>query len=73
MVGENMRLVPFISLDFPMSCDTIDLCSEEDIMLRNQSIEDILYRTPNCQRNDQSLIGWATVEQDPCGIYQQVF
>ena len=70
MVGEKMRLVPFISLDFPMSCDTIDLCGDEDVIPRNQSIEDIIYRTPNCQRqNNFNLIGWVTATQDPCGIY----
>ena len=70
MVGEKMRLVPFVSLDFPMSCDTVDLCADEDVLMRKQTIEDIIYRSPNCQRGSPSLIGWVSGAQDPCGIYQ---
>ena len=67
MAGEKMFLPPFISLDYPLSCDTTDACSAEDIIRRNLTIEQIISRAPECQREDDG--GWVEKGRDPCGIY----
>lgn len=70
MVGTRMRLPPFISLDYPLSCDTIDSCSTTDLELRNFTIEDIVSRAPECQRTIKGkLRGSVEAGDDPCGIY----
>ena len=56
MVGYQMRILPFISLDFPMVCDTIDSCSNQEILGRNQTIEEIVLRNPSCERADGEKI-----------------
>ena len=62
MAGHNFRIPAFVSLDYPLSCDTIDSCGDDDISHRNQSVEDIIFRAPDCQDriNMQS--------KDPCGL-----
>ena len=50
MVGYQMRMLPFISLDFPMVCDTIDVCSDNEVLGRNQTMEEIILRNPACER-----------------------
>ena len=50
MVGYQMRMIPFISLDFPIACDTVDYCSDAAILSRRQTIEEIVLRGPSCER-----------------------
>jgi hypothetical protein len=67
LVGTKMSLLPFVSLDYPLSCDTVDDCAENDIMARRQSIEMIINRAPECLRQEEG--GWMRGDRDPCGIY----
>jgi len=48
MSGAQMRLPPFISLDYPLSCDTVEGCSDSQVLARNQTVEDIIVRAPEC-------------------------
>eukprot|EP00602_Paraphysomonas_sp_CaronLab_P007561 CAMPEP_0185022302 /NCGR_PEP_ID=MMETSP1103-20130426/5009_1 /TAXON_ID=36769 /ORGANISM="Paraphysomonas bandaiensis, Strain Caron Lab Isolate" /LENGTH=207 /DNA_ID=CAMNT_0027554307 /DNA_START=670 /DNA_END=1293 /DNA_ORIENTATION=- len=67
MAGARMRIPPFISLDHPLSCDTVDSCSESDIASRIATIEDIIKWAPECVRKSGG--GWIEEYHDPCGIY----
>lgn len=78
MVGYQMRMLPFISLDFPMVCDTIDACSDNEVLGRNQTIEEIVLRNPACERAgairsnlfaESGLAGWLPEDKDNCNIY----
>lgn len=73
MAGNKLRLPPFVSLDYPLSCDTIDNCADEDIKIRNQTIEEIIERAPECQHKHptlkSNLEGRVNDKNDPCGIY----
>ena len=39
MLGHKMRILPLVSLDYPLSCDAID---DADIDKKNFSVEDDL-------------------------------
>jgi hypothetical protein len=67
MAGRQMRLPPFISLDVPLSCDTMDTCATKDIAKRDQSVLDIIQWAPECLRKWDG--GWLESDRDPCGIY----
>lgn len=67
MVGTKFALLPFVSMDYPLSCDTVDDCTHQDISNRNQSIERIINWAPECLRQEDG--GWMRGERDPCGIY----
>lgn len=69
MAGYQMRIPPFISLDYPLSCDTIDDCSNEDIRIRNQTVEEIIYRSAECERPSQRRISYMGDTADSCGVY----
>lgn len=70
MAGQQMRLPPFVSLDYPLSCDTIDICSDVDVLARKQTIEGIISRAPECQRKRSGRVdGWVQPWSDPCGLY----
>ncbi len=40
MAGHKMRVPPFVSLDYPLSCDTVDVCSTADIARRFRGNKD---------------------------------
>lgn len=67
MVGRQMRPLPFRSLDYPLSCDTSDPCTAEDIRSRAMDVERIVMWAPECLRG---VLAWSPGEdRDPCGIY----
>lgn len=67
MVGQQMRIPPFVSLDYPLSCDTVDNCSDNDITRRGLSIADIIGWAPECVRAQHG--GWVRDNLDACGVY----
>jgi hypothetical protein len=67
MIGTKFALLPFVSMDYPLSCDTVDDCTHQDIANRNQTIEKIINWAPECLRQEDG--GWMRDERDPCGIY----
>jgi len=46
MVGHHQRLLPYISVDFPLGCDTIDSCNMDEPFLKTLTIEDMISRSP---------------------------
>jgi hypothetical protein len=67
MVGQHMRILPFISLDYPLDCDTTDSCTSEDLEKRHSSMEDLATWAPECYRGK---LPWSPGEdKDPCGVY----
>ena len=68
MAGHKMRLPPFVSLDLPLGCDTVDSCGMADIMARRQSVLDIIQWAPECRRKWDG--GWIENDRDPCGMYR---
>ena len=64
MAGQLMDLPPFISLDYTQCCDTVDVCSAEEIDKRGFNIEQCINGAVECRRE----FGWVG-NQDPCGIY----
>jgi hypothetical protein len=70
MAGAKMRLPPFVSLDYPLSCDTVDKCEDTDIKRRYKGMIDMIFHTVECQRLGDEGVGWGPRENDdPCGIY----
>ena len=67
MAGYKMRLPPFVSLDLPLSCDTVDACGMANIMSRRQRVVDIIRWAPECLRKWDG--GWLEDDRDPCGVY----
>ena len=47
LTGNKMRVPPFISLDLPAVCDVIDWCSDDAVMKRMHTMEEIVYRYVN--------------------------
>ena len=74
MAGYNMRIPPFISVDYPLSCDTTDKCDDASITRRFKDIEDMIFHAVECQRLPQEdKVGWGPrSHEDPCGIYADV-
>jgi hypothetical protein len=81
MVGKRLRIAPFISLDYSLACDTVDICSDDEVLSHNFTIEDIITRTVECQRkryakrsgNEETFIeldGWMSDDNDFCAIYE---
>lgn len=67
MVGHHMRVLPFHSLDYPLSCDTTDTCTKEDLAHRNLTIEQMVQWVPECLHG---VLDWSpSSDRDPCGIY----
>lgn len=67
MVGHHMRILPFKSLDYPLSCDTVDACDAQDILNRGMTMERIAMWAVECIRNASP---WSPGgDRDPCGIY----
>ena len=48
MIGHHFNIIPFISIDYPLSCDAIDACSDFDIMKRNFTLEQMILHTSDC-------------------------
>ena len=72
MIGHHFQLLPFISLDYPLACDTTDHCSLNDIMRRNFTINDVINHCPECQKLGKEGLPWGIhdgSDADPCGIY----
>lgn len=67
MIGTKMKLLPFISLDYPLSCDTVNDCTHDEIKQINPSVLDIINWAPECRRVNDN--GWMQGQRDPCGIY----
>jgi hypothetical protein len=73
MAGTLMRLPLFISVDYPLSCDTSDRCGDEDIKRRFTTVEDMIQHAVECQRLGQEGVPWGPKgQEDPCGIYDLV-
>ena len=67
MVGQHMRILPFRSLDYPLSCDSVDVCDKDDITKRGMTMERIAMWAPECIRG---ALPWSpSGKRDPCGIY----
>jgi hypothetical protein len=43
MSGHAMRVLPFLSLDYPLARDTVMRCRDEDVFRRNMTMEDMIY------------------------------
>jgi hypothetical protein len=69
MVGQQMRIPPFISLDYPLSCDTVDKCSDADIAARGLSVAEMIGWAPECTRKQHG--GWVRDDLDACGVYME--
>lgn len=79
MIGHKMRVPPFVTLDLPLVCDVSDYCSNKAILERRQTMEEIVYRNPSCEKTNRiyanrrkdisGLPGWYRGDGDPCGIY----
>ena len=67
MAGSQMRIPPFISVDYPLSCGTTDHCSDRYIRSNNRTIEEIIKWTPECLRRSSG--GWLADDADDCGLY----
>ena len=67
MVGQHLRVLPFMSLDYPLDCDTTDSCTPQDIEARHPTMEDLATWAPECLRGK---LPWSPGENsDPCGVY----
>ena len=67
MSGSKMRAIPFISVDYTLSCDQLDTCTDETIGKRPHSINDMINWAPECIHN---VLDWSPRPgEDPCGIY----
>ena len=71
MAGVKMTVPPFISVDFPIGCDTVQNCTEIDIINRKLTIEDVISNAPECIRRNFSTTGWGWLadNEDSCGVY----
>ena len=49
MIGHKMRLLPFISVDYPISCDAYDKCSAADIDKRFSSVRNMILHSQDCE------------------------
>jgi hypothetical protein len=58
MAGAKMRLPPFVSLDFPLSCDTIEDCNDDNIHQRYQGLQEMISHARECLR-----VGYGPGEQ----------
>ena len=67
MSGSKMRPIPFISVDYTLSCDTLDDCTNENIAKRPHSLIDIINHAPDCIHNLREFS--PRDYEDPCGIY----
>jgi hypothetical protein len=67
MVGQHLRVLPFVSLDYPLDCDTTDSCTPQDLEARHPTMEDLATWAPECLRGK---LPWSPGENsDPCGVY----
>lgn len=55
MVGYRQRLLPYISVDFPLGCDTIDSCKLDEEFLKDLTVEDMIARAPYADEWYKSL------------------
>ena len=46
MVGYKQRLSPFYSLDYPLGCDTIDVCDQSHVSAKTMTVEEMLVHAP---------------------------
>ena len=49
MIGYKLRLLPFISLDFPISCEAYEKCSNADIEKRFSTVESMILHSQDCE------------------------
>jgi hypothetical protein len=49
MIGFKMRLLPFISLDYPISCEAYEKCSTADIEKRFSTVEAMILHSQDCE------------------------
>jgi hypothetical protein len=70
MAGSQMRIPAFISLDFPLSCDTVDFCTDEFVRSKYVDLDTMINRVAECMRRNAGGVSWGPKErEDPCGIY----
>lgn len=68
MVGHQLTLPPFLSMDYPLGCETVDACATADIEFRETTIERMMARTQECLRESEG--GFMHESHDHCGFYK---